>query len=615
MSAVPQTDVLSAGAREFLSGNEAVARGAWEAGVEVAAAYPGTPSTEILEALAGMPGVYAEWSTNEKVALEVALGASMTGRRALTAMKHVGLNVAADSLMTMGLVGVKAGLVIAVSDDIGFSSSQNEQDSRFWGRFVHLPVLEPADAAEARAMARDAFELSERHQVPVLLRLTTRVSHVRRTLVAGARAALDTSRHGYRREVERWIITPNHVGRRLELRAQRDAALAEESAASGWNVLEPGSDARVGFVVSGAAYHAVREAFPHAPVLKLGFSHPLPLALARRLAEMAERIVVVEESEPLVEGELKAAQIPVHGKDVLPLQGEMTAAVVERAVGRLLGRAPADACEGAKARKVFPRPPTLCAGCPYMGVYFWLGQLKDTIICGDIGCYTLGCGEPWNAMDSIISMGASLGVAHGMAKAFAGDRAAKPVLAVIGDSTFLHTGMPALANIAYQGANVTVLLLDNRATAMTGGQDNPGTGRLLDGSDAPRLDFAKLVEALGVRPERIRVVDPYELPTFFRVLREEMKAPEPSVLITTRPCVLTRDFERRPPLEVRDDQCNGCARCLDVGCPAITVTRRERQERASGKVVDLAWVRIEAGMCTGCDLCAKACARGAIVPS
>ena len=598
--------------REFLSGNEAAARGAWEAGVEIAAAYPGTPSTEILESLAALPGVYAEWSTNEKVALEVALGASMTGRRAITAMKHVGLNVAADTLMTMGLVGVKAGLVIAVSDDVGFSSSQNEQDSRFWGRFVHLPVLEPADAAEAYAMTREAFSISERHQVPVLLRLTTRVSHVKRTVATGARNAPDAMRHGYRKDAERWIITPNHVGKRIELRAARDAALARETASSAWNRFEPGADSRLGFIVSGPAYHVVREAFPDAPLLKLGLSHPMPLDAAKRLAALTERVLVVEEVDPIVENELKAAAIPVHGKDVLPLQGEITVPVLENAVARLSGGSPQRRTAPLKAA-VFPRPPTLCAGCPYMGVYFWLGQLKDAVICGDIGCYTLGCGEPWNAMDSIISMGASLGVAHGMVKGFAGDADAKPVLAVIGDSTFLHTGMPALANIAYQGGNVTVLLLDNRATAMTGGQDNPGTGQRLDGSAAPRLDFAKLVEALGVRPERVRVVDPYELPTFFKVLREEMKAPEPSVIITDRPCVLSRDFVRRRPLEVRDDQCNGCARCLDVGCPAITVTRRESQRRASGKVVDLAWVLIERAMCTGCDLCAKACARGAIV--
>ncbi|HEX5611671.1 MAG TPA: thiamine pyrophosphate-dependent enzyme [Burkholderiales bacterium] len=601
----------AATAREFLSGNEAVARAAWEAGVEVAAAYPGTPSTEILETLARLPGVYAEWSTNEKVALEVVLGASMTGRRSITAMKHVGANVAADSLMTMGLVGVKAGLVIAVSDDVGFSSSQNEQDTRFWGRFVHLPVLEPADAAEAHAMTHEAFELSERHQVPVILRLTTRVSHVKRALLAGERIAPNAANHGYHKDAARWIITPNHVGRRLELRAERDVALAEEAAQSRWNFVQPGADRRIGFVVSGPAWHIVREAFPDAPALKLGFSHPLPQRLARQFARRVERILVVEEVEPIVESELRAAGLAVHGKDVLPLHGELTAARLRHAVARLLATEPPCA-EAPKPAPVFPRPPTLCAGCPYMGVYFWLGQLKDVVICGDIGCYTLGCGEPWNAMDSIISMGASLGVAHGMAKAFEGDPAAKPILAVIGDSTFLHTGMPALANLTYHGANVTVLLLDNRSTAMTGGQNNPGNGRRLDGSPAPRLDFAKLVEALGVRRERIRVVDPYELPTFFKVVREEIKAPEPSVILTTRPCVLTEDFERRPPLAVVEEQCNGCARCLEVGCPAITVTKRERQTRSTGKVVDLAWVRIERAMCTGCDLCAKACARGAI---
>lgn len=608
MSAVPRPTA------EFLSGNEAVARGAWEAGVELAAAYPGTPSTEIIETLAALPGVYAEWSSNEKVALEVALGASMTGRRALAAMKHVGLNVAADSLMTTGLVGVKAGLVIAVSDDVGYASSQNEQDTRFWGRFVHLPILEPADAAEAHAMTREAFDLSERFEVPVLLRLTTRVSHVKRAVTTGPREAPDPRRHGYQKDAARWVTTPNHVGRRLRLRAERNVALAREAADSRWNRFEAGADRGIGFVVSGPTYHVVREAFPRAPLVKLGFSHPLPVALVAKLADRVERILVAEEVEPIVETELKAAGITVHGKDVLPLHGEITAPVLERAVKRLLGDEAADA--GAPRRtEVFPRPPTLCTGCPYLGVYFWLGQLKDAIICGDIGCYTLGWGSPWNAMDSVISMGASLGVAHGMAKAFAGDPAARPVLAVIGDSTFLHGGMPALANLTYHGGNVTLLLLDNRSTAMTGGQNNPGNGRKLDGSPAPRLDFAKLVEALGVRPERVRVVDPYQLPTFFKVLREEMKVPEPSVIIADRPCVLSEDFERRRPLKVVDAQCNGCARCLDLGCPAITVKRRERQARKSGKVVDLAWVRVERAMCTGCDLCAKACARGAIVPA
>jgi indolepyruvate ferredoxin oxidoreductase alpha subunit len=603
-----------AAAPEFLSGNEAVARGAWDAGVELAAAYPGTPSTEIVQTIAEFPGVYAEWSTNEKVALEVALGASMTGRRALTAMKHVGLNVASDSLMTLGQVGAKAGLVIAVSDDVGFSSSQNEQDSRFWGRFVHLPVLEPADAGEAYAMTRDAFALSERYAVPVLVRLTTRVSHVKRMVGIETREAPDGRRHGYEKDAARWITTPNHVAKRLALRAERDAALALEAESSAWNRLEPGQDARIGFIVSGPAYHVVREAYPDAPIVKLGLSHPLPLGLAKRLATSVERVLVVEEVDPIVENELRAAGFAVHGKDVLPRQGEITVPVLEHAVSRLT-RGESRGKAAARPAALFPRPPTLCAGCPYTGVYFWLGQLKDTIICGDIGCYTLGCGSPWDAMDTVISMGASLGVAHGMVQAQAGEAKPKSVLAVIGDSTFLHTGMPALANITYQGGNVTVLLLDNRSTAMTGGQNNPGNGRRMDGTPAPRIDFARLVEALGVKRERVRMADPYELPTFRKVLHEEMKIAEPSVIITSRPCVLAPEFERRRPLKVVVDDCNGCSRCLDLGCPAITVTRREQQTRPSGNVVELAWTAIEQAACTGCDLCAKACARGAIVPA
>jgi indolepyruvate ferredoxin oxidoreductase alpha subunit len=429
---------------------------------------------------------------------------------------------------------------------------------------------------------------------------------------AGAGPAPDPGAHGYTRDTERWIITPNHVGRRIDLRAERDAALAREALVSSWNRIQPGRDRRIGFIVSGAPAPAVREAFPDAPVLKLGFSHPLAVELARRFAADVERVLVVEEVDPLVETELRAAGLTVHGKDVLPLRGELTGAAIEQAVATLIGPAAADGAAPRPAN-VFPRPPTLCAGCPYLGVYFWLGHLKDVIVTGDIGCYTLGCNPPWNAIDTIISMGASLGVAHGLAKASAGDDKPKPVLATIGDSTFLHAGMSALANIVYQQANVTVLLLDNRATAMTGGQDNPATGHALDGAGASRIDFAKLVEALGVRRERIRVVDPYELPTFFKALREEIKANEPSVVVTTRPCVLSSDFERLAPLAVLDDKCNGCARCLDLGCPAIGVTRREQQTRASGAVVELAFVTIDAATCTGCGLCEKACGQHAIV--
>jgi indolepyruvate ferredoxin oxidoreductase, alpha subunit len=597
--------------RRFLSGNEAVALGALDAGVAVAAAYPGTPSTEIIETLASLPGVHAEWSVNEKVAFEVALGASLMGRRSLTAMKHVGLNVAADTLMSAGLSGVGAGMVIAVADDVGFSSSQNEQDSRYWARFAHLPVLEPADAQQAYEMARAAFELSERHQMPVLLRLTTRVCHVKRAVVLQpARPA--PAPVAYAKDPLRWVLTPNHVAARIEVRAQRQDSLRAEAEQSPWNVIAPGSDWRVGVIASGPACHAVREALPDAPLLALGFSAPLPVALVERFAATVDHLLVVEESEPLVETELRAAGLDVHGRELLPAYGEITAAHVAHAAAQLLLGDPEPARAGT-AQPVFTRPPTLCAGCGYLGVYYWLARLPDTVVCGDIGCYTLGASPPWNSVDSALAMGASLGMASGAAKAQEGAAQRRPVVAVIGDSTFLHSGMPGLLNLTYQRANVTVLLLDNRATAMTGGQNNPANGHDLHGGPASvRVDFAKLVEALGVRPERIRSADPYELPTFAKVLREEMKAGEPSVIITTRPCVFTPEFQREPALVVDDDQCNGCTTCLDVGCPAVLVTRREQQVRASGKVVELAWVRIDPQLCTGCAICAKACSRGAI---
>ncbi|HEY5635658.1 MAG TPA: thiamine pyrophosphate-dependent enzyme [Burkholderiales bacterium] len=597
---------------QLLSGNEAVALGAWRAGLVLAAGYPGTPSTEIIETLARYPEVTTQWSTNEKVALEVALGASIAGRRALCTMKHVGLNVASDTLMSLGLTGCNAGLVIAVADDVGFSSSQNEQDSRYWGRFAQLPVLEAADAQAAFELAQAAFELSERHQVPVILRLTTRVCHVKRTVRVPEAPRREPAPMPYAKDAARWIVTPNHVGGRLAARTKRNAALRREAEAAPWNRTDPGSDTRLGLVVTPAVYHAAREALPEAPILSLDFSWPLPVERIRAFAAGVETLLVVEEVEPLVETELRAAGLRVEGRPLLPVSGERSAAEIRRAAALLLGDG-ATAPEPAHATAVFPRPPTLCTGCPYLGVYFWLSRISGAIVSGDIGCYTLGACGPWNAIDTVFSMGASLGVAGGIARGLEGTTPKRPVVAVIGDSTFLHSGMQGLADLAYHGTNVTVLLLDNRATAMTGGQNNPANGRAFDGTPAgSRIDFPKLVEALGVKRERIRRIDPYDLPAFSRALREEIRVEGPSVLVTTRPCVFSGDFERSAPLRVDDAACNGCTSCLDVGCPAILVTRRETQRRATGKSVDLAWVKIDPLMCTGCEVCAKACARGAI---
>jgi indolepyruvate ferredoxin oxidoreductase alpha subunit len=604
-----------AASRLFLSGNEAVARAVWEAGVKVAAAYPGTPATEMLEVIATYPDLYAEWSVNEKVSLEVAIGAAYAGSRSFCCMKHVGMNVASDALMTLTLTGVSGGLVIAIADDVGLSSSQNEQDSRHWGRFAHVPVFEPADSQEAYAMTLEAYELSERFQVPVILRMTTRINHVKSIVTVGERQAHVGA--GFRKDQARFVMVPGNAGKRIPLMFQRERDLRALAETSPLNFIEPGSDRRVGFIASGPAYMHVREAFPDAPVLKLGFSCPAPFEKCRELAGMVERVVVVEEVQPLLETELKAQGIAVIGKAILPLQGELSPAVLKPAIARLLGEALPET-QAAAALQVFPRPPTMCVACPHLGVYYTLSQVRNLNISGDIGCYTLGAGHPWQAMDTCVSMGASMGIAHGMDKGRGESDKDKRVVAVIGDSTFLHMGMQGLLDMVYNKGNVTVLLLDNRAVGMTGGQDNPGNGRDIHGAEAPRIDFAKLVSALGVKDERIHVVNPYELPVLFKTIREEVKVPEVSVIITDQPCVLIKDYHKLKPYAVDEDKCTGCGNCIDVGCPAIHVTRRGKEVKASGREVDLAFVRIESSVCTGCGLCLQPCAPKAIehyVPS
>jgi indolepyruvate ferredoxin oxidoreductase alpha subunit len=599
-----------AASRLLLSGNEAVARGVWEAGVKVAAAYPGTPSTEMMEVISTYPDLYAEWSVNEKVSLEVAIGAAYAGSRAFCCMKHVGMNVASDALMTLTLTGVIGGLVIAIADDVGLSSSQNEQDSRYWGRFAHVPVMEPADSQEAYEMTLAAFELSEKFQVPVILRMTTRINHVKSLVVVGEREAHVGA--GFKKEPARFVMVPGNAGKRIPLMFAREEKLRELAEASDLNFIENGSDRRVGFITSGPAYMHVKESFPNAPVLKLGLSFPVPFEKCRELAALVEQVVVVEEVEPLVETELKAIGVKVIGKEILPRQGELSPNVLRPAIARLLGE-PVPEVQSTAALQVFPRPPTMCVACPHLGVYYTLSQVRNISIAGDIGCYTLGAGHPWNALDTCVSMGASMGVALGMDKGRGESDKDKRILAVIGDSTFLHMGMQGLLDIVYNKGNVTVLLLDNRAVGMTGGQDNPGNGRDIYGDDTPRVNFAALVEALGVKKERIHTVDPYQLPVLFKTIRDEVKVPEVSVIITDQPCVLIKDYHKMKPYEVIDDKCTGCGNCIDVGCPAIHVTRRGKEVKPSGREVDLAFVRIESSVCTGCGLCVQPCAPDAIV--
>jgi len=603
---------IQTGSRTLLSGNEAVARAVWEAGATVATAYPGTPSTEILEVLARYPDITAQWGVNEKVSLEVAIGASLAGARSFCAMKHVGMNVAADALMSQALAGIHAGLVIAVADDVGLSSSQNEQDSRYWGRFAHLPILEPADAEEARAFTLAAFEISERFACPVILRLTTRVCHVKTVVAVGERLPVDSK--GFLRDPRRWVMLPSNAKAMLPRQDDRDRALAAFAETTDLTTMLDGPDTRVGVIASGPAALSAREAMPETPILKLGLTHPLPLDRIRAFAGSVERVLVVEETEPLVEQALKAAGLIVHGKDVLPPHGELSVAIQRQALAKMRGETPAPIAGGPDP-DVFPRPPTMCPGCPHLAPFYCLSKMrKGVLISGDIGCYTLGAGHPWQAMDTCTCMGASMTLAHGLALAKGETDAHKGVVAVIGDSTFLHMGMQGLLNLVYNRANVTVMILDNRTVAMTGGQEHPGTGFDIHGDEAPRVDFTALVQAMGVKPERVHSVNPYELPALFQLIRAETQVPDVSVIITNQPCVLTNRHVPKPALTVDETACTGCGTCLNTGCPAIEVTRRETTVTRSGREKELAFVRIDSAFCTGCNACLETCAHNAIQP-
>ncbi|MGA2566991.1 MAG: indolepyruvate ferredoxin oxidoreductase subunit alpha [Pseudolabrys sp.] len=573
-----------------LTGNEAIARGAWEAGVKVAAAYPGTPSTEILETLAEYPAedLHAQWSTNEKVALDVAIGASFAGKRALAAMKHVGLNVAADAFMSQAYIGVNGGLVLAVCDDPGIHSSQNEQDTRFYGVLATVPVLEPSDAQEALDFTRLAFELSETFDTPVIVRSTTRLSHTRSPVAVGDRH--EPPPRAFIEKPSKNVMIPAHARPRHGAVIEREARLKAYFAEAPISRWEAG-DTSFGVITAGTCYPYVREALPDANVLKLGASWPLPDELLRRYCQSVDRIFVVEELEPVIEKEIRALGFEVEGKCFFPRTGELSPELV-RAGFEKAGILEPQPLRNAWTPEPLVRPPVLCAGCPHTSSFMAV-RASGARVAGDIGCYTLACLDPLRGMDTTVSMGSSIGNAIGMAKA--GET--KPVVATIGDSTFLHAGIPGLIDAVYNQANITVLLLDNHITAMTGGQQHPGTGKTIRGEAAPSVDYEALVRAIGVK--WVRKVDSYDLAAMHQSLRDAINHRGVSVLIADRPCVLDPVKIKGPPFAVIQEQCNACQACMNLGCPAITWSGQLFEGRHK--------VQIDQSLCIGCTLCAQVC--------
>lgn len=573
--------------KELMLGNEAVARGAYEAGVRVAVAYPGTPSTEITENMAkySKDEVYCEWAPNEKVALEVAIGASMGGARAICCMKHVGVNVAADPLFTAAYTGVRGGLVLVAADDPGMHSSQNEQDSRFYARSAHVPMLEPADSAECREYVMRAFEISEKYDTPVMLRLVTRIAHARSLVEEGVRQEIPLK--DYEKDIKKYVMMPgNAKGRHVVVEA-REKKLEEEIDALGFNRVEM-ADTKVGVVCSGSAYQYVKEALPNASVLKLGMVYPLPEKLICDFASKVDQLLVVEELEPFFEDAIKAMGIPCSGKDKTGLQGELFV----RKVGRLFG-GEAD-CGPAETQGVPMRPPVLCPGCPHRAVFYVLKKLGLTVA-ADIGCYTLGAMPPLAAVDSVVCMGASIGMALGLEKARGRDFAKKTV-AVIGDSTFVHSGITGLVDMVYNQGHSTVIIVDNSTTGMTGHQPNPTTGFNVRGEIAPQLDVVKLCEAIGV--PSVRVVDPFNMKELEQTILEESEKDVPSVIIARRPCALLVK-KKTAPCAINTDKCRKCGMCMKIGCPAILKAENGQ-------------VSIDASLCNGCGLCKEMCHFGAI---
>lgn len=590
---------------ELLSGNEALARGAWEAGVRVAAGYPGTPSTEILETLAPMEGVYAEWCPNEKVALDVAIGAAYAGTRAMAVMKHVGVNVAADALFYASMTGLEAGLVLVVADDPGMHSSQGEQDTRRYAKFARVPCLEPSTSQEAKDLVATALELSEEFDTPVILRLTTRISHSTGIVALGPDRDLSGNGHerAYRTDAVKYVMVPANARRRHPVMEERVARLVEYAEAFAGNRVEMADgDRSFGIVTQGVAYQYAREVFPKASCLRLGMTYPIPPKTVAEFARSVDRLIVIEELDPCIEEEIKLLGIPCEGKSIFPIVGELDPEVVrESAIAAgLLPQSVRPERVPFQMPALPPRPPILCPGCPHRGVFAVLRRLR-WVVNGDIGCYTLGFMPPMSSLHTTGCMGASIGQAHGVAKAGIQQKHA----AVIGDSTFFHTGLPALLNVAYNKSNTVTIILDNRTTAMTGHQDHPGTGRTLQGKETPEVDMVSLVRALGI--EQVYEVDPYDLAQLEETLRACGDSGEPAVVIARRECALLPEARRRAvSLRVDVSRCVGCGLCRQLGCPALYVgdTVSEKTGRRQTAIDPL--------LCVGCEICAQTCRSGCI---
>ncbi len=570
--------------KELMLGNKALARGLWEAGVKFVSSYPGTPSTEITEEAVKFDDIYCEWAPNEKVAMESAFGASLAGRRAFCGQKHVGLNVAADPLFTLSYTGVNAGLVAVVADDAGMHSSQNEQDSRHYAIAAKVPMLEPSDSAEALNFAKLAYEISEEFDTPVLIKMCTRVAHSQSVVETGERVEFSKA---YEKNIAKYVMMPGNAKRRHPIVEERTRKLIDYAEKTPINRVEFFTD-ELGIITSSTCYQYVKEVFGEsASVLKLGMINPLPVELIKNFAARVKRLVVVEELDAVIETHVKSLGIKVEGSELLPRIDEFSQNLIAEKFGKKISA-------GVTLEDTIPaRPPVMCAGCPHRGLFYSLKKRKCTVL-GDIGCYTLGAVPPLSTIELTLCMGASIGATHGFNKMLGAQSEGKTV-AVIGDSTFMHSGMTGLANVAYNQSNSTVIILDNSITGMTGHQQNPSTGLNIKGDPAGKIDLEALCRAMGIN--RVRVVDPYNLKECDTVIKEELAAQEPSVIISRRPCALLKTVKHKSPLHVDKDKCIGCKSCMKIGCPAIIMK--------DGKAV------VDQTQCVGCEVCSQLCPKKA----